>query len=276
MERDRHRRRPSGAHRRCGRALTGAPTPSTPRPVTSRSSPREQGTTVVPRDDRRTIVPTEDRRTVIRQSHASPRSPAEDRTTRIEPARDADQRHPRQGPRREPAHEWDWAAWLSDGETITGTVITADPGITVGAPRRRLGLSPSASGRHRWRHHRVAAASPPAAVTSTSGPHHRSATADPTPQTPRPFADFGRRGAFGVPGVSEGPSALSGPRLVIHASICRVQVGVRPTIVGGRHPPIGAVCLHRADREAQVLGDLGHGHHRLGHSKPASARNSSS
>ena len=21
-------------------------------------------------------------------------------------------------------YEWDWAAWLSDGETITGTVIT--------------------------------------------------------------------------------------------------------------------------------------------------------
>lgn len=37
-------------------------------------------------------------------------------------------------------YEWDWAAWLSDGETITGTVITADPGITVGAPSQAAGI----------------------------------------------------------------------------------------------------------------------------------------
>ena len=66
-------------------------------------------------------------------------------------------------------YEWDWAAWLSDGETITGTVITADPGITVGA-------------------------SPPAAATSPSG-RRRSASAisDHRAATPRPVAP--RRGA---------------------------------------------------------------------------------
>lgn len=37
-------------------------------------------------------------------------------------------------------YEWDWSVWLSDGETITGTVITADPGITVGAPAEALGV----------------------------------------------------------------------------------------------------------------------------------------
>ena len=37
-------------------------------------------------------------------------------------------------------YEWDWAAWLSDVETITGTVITADPGITVGAPSQAAGI----------------------------------------------------------------------------------------------------------------------------------------
>ena len=37
-------------------------------------------------------------------------------------------------------YEWDWAAWLSDGETITGTVITADAGITVAAPTEAGGV----------------------------------------------------------------------------------------------------------------------------------------
>lgn len=37
-------------------------------------------------------------------------------------------------------YEWDWSAWLSDGETITDTVITADAGITVGAPIEALGV----------------------------------------------------------------------------------------------------------------------------------------
>jgi len=37
-------------------------------------------------------------------------------------------------------YEWDWSAWLSDGETITAQTITADPGITIGAPTEALGV----------------------------------------------------------------------------------------------------------------------------------------
>ena len=62
-------------------------------------------------------------------------------------------------------YEWDWAAWLSDGETITGTVITADPGITVGAPSQAADCHRPRSGGTVITY-RMPAASPPAAATS--------------------------------------------------------------------------------------------------------------
>ena len=37
-------------------------------------------------------------------------------------------------------YAWDWSAWLSDGETITAQTITADAGITVGAPTEDAGV----------------------------------------------------------------------------------------------------------------------------------------